>query len=310
MNHRLVIICFSLVVLFLGGVSMSAQELPAYYKTTTDVAARKKADPTSKNVFLVDKGERVVVSKIQTGKDGRPWGYCTDDKQSGQGWVRMMYLLYVKPAPVEAAPKEEIKQWKQILLHTAHFFGYQQANVWWFYGCLLVAIVCLYFSYVLFRTKLYYGLLVHALAILAILVYLSQNCNELFWHVNWESVRWWSIVGMIIYFLFAYFIWQFVKEFALGGHLYLVDHPLFAILSFVFSIGWLLVLIDFGANFFVEHIGLTTVLLFIFIPRPKKPRIYVEGEGYITGRGYDGGSKFLGDNGIRYCYDGKHWERM
>lgn len=309
MSHRLVTICFLLLVLLLGGMSMFAQELPAYYKTTTDVAARKKANPVSKNVFLVDKGNTVVVSKIKTGKDGRPWGYCTDDKQSGQGWIRMMYLIYDKPAPIEVAPKE-IKQWKLILIHTAHFLGYQQANVWWFYGCLLVVVMCLFFSFFLFRTKPYYGLLLHAIAILTALVYLSQNCNELFWHVNWESVRWWSIVGMIMYFLVAYFIWGLVKEFALSGYLDIGEHPLFAILCFVFCLGWLAVLVDFGANFFVEHIGLSTVLLFIFLPRPKKPRIYVEGEGYVTGRGYDGGSKFLGDNGIRYYYDGKRWERM
>lgn len=309
MSHRLATICFLLAVLLLGGMSMSAQELPAYYKTTTDVAIRKKANPVSKNVFLVDKGETVVVSKIKTGKDGRPWGYCTDDKQSGQGWVRMMYLTYDKPAPIEAAPKE-VKQWKQILLHTAHFLGYQQANVWWFYGCLFVVVMCLCFSFFLSFIKPYLSLLMHAIAILTAIVYFSQNYNELFWHVNWESVRWWSIVGTIMFFLFAYYIWELVKGFALGGKLYIGEKPLFAILCFVCSLGWLAVLVDFGANFFVEHIGLSTVLLFIFLPRPKKPRIYVEGEGYITGRGYNGGSKFLGDNGVRYYYDGKRWERM
>ena len=39
------------------------------------------------------------------------------------------------------------------------------------------------------------------------------------------------------------------------------------------------------------------------------PTIYVDGEGHITGRGYNGGSSFHGDNGEDYSYDGSRWHR-
>lgn len=54
------------------------------------------------------------------------------------------------------------------------------------------------------------------------------------------------------------------------------------------------------------------ILALIFIPKGggHKPTIYVKGEGHITGRGYNGGVNFHGDNGFDYEYDGKDWYRI
>ena len=54
------------------------------------------------------------------------------------------------------------------------------------------------------------------------------------------------------------------------------------------------------------------MVLLAAIPESKLPTIYVRGEGYITGHGYDGGGKFHGDNGCEYYYDSKRkrWRAM
>ena len=52
------------------------------------------------------------------------------------------------------------------------------------------------------------------------------------------------------------------------------------------------------------------IILKIIGSDSRSPTIYVEGEGYITGRGYHGGDRFRGDNGYHYYYDGSDWHPL
>ncbi|MCQ2342424.1 MAG: hypothetical protein MJZ75_02880 [Paludibacteraceae bacterium] len=307
-NHRLVIITLSLLFL-LGGMSLSAKELPAYYKATTTVNIRESANPESSKVSVVNKGCSVFVSRMKTGADYRQWGYCTDE-HSNQGWVCMDYLRYIGKSPSKSSGREKTTQWQKILLHTAHFFGYEHEMVWWFYGCMLVVAIALFFALNRDFDSPYITLLCHAIAIVAAAWYFTHSNCDILWHVTWESVRWWSLVGLWIYIFAARTFLEFVKSLAQLGMEEIRDHTLYAICCWVCSLGWVYVLIWFVANFIVEHTGWALLMLLAAIPKSKIPTIYVKGEGYVRGHGYDGGGKFHGDNGYDYYYDGKHWHPM
>lgn len=306
-NHRLIAVCTTLLVLLLGSVSLSAQELPCYYKAKSEVNVRKEPNAKSAKVTMLRKYQSVLVTRITKDPDNQDWGYCSIVNDN-EGWVCMKYMYFDRPGP-EPSTKQEMKQWKKVLLHTAHFFGYEQKNVWRFYGYLLVILVMLFSAYTFGEEHPFLALLFHTIAFLATYGYFYFGKGELLWHATWDSVRWWSIIGVSMYVYFAHVIWGYVKSF-LRQLVGLIHQPIFSILSVIIGLGWLLALIWFAGRFFMEHSLWVLILLLGLKPESKQPTIYVEGEGYVTGHGYDGGSKFKGDNGNHYYYEGGSWYPM
>ena len=145
--------------------------------------------------------------------------------------------------------------------------------------------------------------------------YTDRNCN---WGISLYIIG----IGFIMFFLGSAF---FKPLFVYGGILFLVTQICWAIWLIYANItqhgNWLNLLTAYciyligGFCIFITLAHLVA-LAFLFIIGallliPKghdhTPTIYVKGEGHITGRGYNGGVNFHGDNGREYEYDGNDW---
>lgn len=82
--------------------------------------------------------------------------------------------------------------------------------------------------------------------------------------------------------------------------------PVASLICLALGLLWAYALSGLVFNIFDEHPVICLLALLGVIPK-HTPTIYVAGEGYITGHGYDGGSRFHGDNGYEYWYDGESW---
>lgn len=147
--------------------------------------------------------------------------------------------------------------------------------------------------------------------------YTNRDCN---WLMSLFIVG----IGFVLFFLGS----AFSKTlFVYGGILFIISQICWVIWLIYANIiqhgNWLNLLVAYfiyligGFCIFITlaHLVSLVFLVAIFalflIPRGSghTPTIYVKGEGHITGRGYNGGVNFHGDNGHEYEYDGKDWGR-
>ena len=140
----------------------------------------------------------------------------------------------------------------------------------------------------------------------------SGTTGEAFWFLNFEKQ------GFVIWFI-CYIISAVFFGILIGmsiGHLKLVieifSNFWVGLIGLLIGSVWGYLLIRYIGIIFDEHPIICALAILGAISSGSAshtPTIYVDGEGHITGHGYDGGSSFRGDNGGDYKYDGSKWHR-
>lgn len=300
---------FLLCSLFLlGGMSLSADELPAYYTAKSTVNVRVSPGVRSQKLYTVRKGCSVVVTETAADGVGRMWGYC-EGTNGRKGWVCMSYMRYDGPLEKQhhsSSGRHSAAFWSSVLRCFLNFLGFGQSNVWWFYVCLILFIGSIKLSAVV-EDRLWLYALLQVLAMVSIYCYFRLP-GEHMWQFTWDEVGWLSLPGVYLYLVAGFILFWLCKS-HLATITSFFDAPWTTLLLVLFGIGWGVVLIQFVVCFFVEHEFWAILVLFAMIPARHTPTIYVDGEGHITGHGYNGGSDFHGDNGHRYHYNGGEWSR-
>lgn len=140
----------------------------------------------------------------------------------------------------------------------------------------------------------------------------SGTSGEVFWFINFEKQN--IIVWFICYILTAAFFGILIG--LTWGHLKLIlglfSNFWVAFIGLIIGCIWGVLLFKYIGIIFDEHPIICTLTILGALgsgTASHTPTIYVDGEGHITGHGYDGGSSFRGDNGSDYTYDGSKWHR-
>ena len=190
------------------------------------------------------------------------------------------------------------------------FNGIEAQSCFWL--CLVVALVS-YGVYVVFAEELpIVALAGNVVSALTVMVY-AQLDGDPFWFIDWENSHWfWWFLCVIIAVVFITSAFQ-----TFWAHIcmikYLFTCPVNALLGLVLGILWFAAAMSLVGAFMVNHTFVSVLIILCSIGSltdgAHVPAIYVSGEGHITGHGYDGGSKFHGDNGGNYHYDGNKWLR-
>lgn len=288
----------------LSGLSLAAEELPAYYKATSTVRLRPTPSTEKASVGRLEKGERVVITQIVTGVDGRKWGYCCRPT-SIDAWACLNYMRYDGAAGEYDGKYASF--WSQFWNHLLNFLGRGQENVWWFYGCL--TLICFFiFLNLAYGEMLLVYFITQVLIMGTIYAYVCLIRGEHMWMITWDKVGMLILPGVIFIFSSIYLMGSMCKQ-HLKAIRELFSDPITSILMVALGIGWGFVTLLFFMCFFLEHEYWGMFFLLGLLPPSHVPTIYVDGEGHITGHGYGGGSYFHGDNGHDYHYDGSDWHR-
>ena len=140
----------------------------------------------------------------------------------------------------------------------------------------------------------------------------SGTTGEVFWFINFEEQNF--FVWLACYFLTAMFFGTLIGM--AWGHLKLVleifSNLWVGLVGLIIGCVWALLLLRYFGIIIEEHPIICLLTLVGAIgsgSASHTPTIYVEGEGHVTGRGYNGGDSFRGDNGEHYEYDGSNWYR-
>lgn len=128
-----------------------------------------------------------------------------------------------------------------------------------------------------------------------------------FWFCDFYKINWViAFIGIIVAYTVLYVIFS-VSIGLMKNLRFLFSDPLWSVLIFILGIVWFFAAVNGVKSLFHHHEFLGLLLIMGVVPACKTPTIYVEGKGHITGRGYDGGNKFHGDDGNDYTYDGNKW---
>lgn len=193
----------------------------------------------------------------------------------------------------------------------ASMFGGLRAEdaFWWFF---IIAVGC-YVAFSALAEESPWVAFAASLASAVTIILYSRLYGDKYWFLEWGDGEHWLrwIVGFILTIAFLSFsfrtAWEHLK---LIGELF--SYPLLGIVGVVAGLAWLVAALYMLGALMVDH---TFAFFLILIGAcggsgsAHVPTIYVEGEGHITGRGYNGGDRFHGDNGNEYRYDGSDWHR-
>lgn len=150
------------------------------------------------------------------------------------------------------------------------------------------------------------------IAAFAIFIYVQLD-GDPFWYIDWEtsSWYWWLFCAMFTIGVVVMAFQTFWAHICLIK--YLFRSPVNAIIGVLVGIVWFAAAMCMVGTIVVNHSLLCILALFVSIGSlsggTAVPTIYVKDEGHITGHGYDGGSRFHGDNGNDYHYTGNEWFR-
>ena len=197
-----------------------------------------------------------------------------------------------------------------IILNSMSFIGWH-SDSYAFWILLALAIVFYFVSSSLVNEAPLTSVFVNLLCAGTLYLY-SGTIGEVFWFLNFEKQ------GLIIWFI-CYILTAAFFGILIGmtiGHLKLVlgvfSNFWAGLIGVLIGCVWGYLLLRYVGIIFDEHpiICAFTILGAIGSGSASHtPTIYVDGEGHITGHGYDGGSRFRGDNGGDYKYDGSRWHR-
>jgi len=193
----------------------------------------------------------------------------------------------------------------------ASMFGSLRAEnaFWWFF---IIAVGCYVAFSALAAESPWLAFSASLISAVTIICY-SRLYGDQYWFLEWGDGEHWFrwIVGFILTIAFLSFsfrtAWEHLK---LIGKLF--SYPLLGIVGVVTGLVWLAAALYMLGALISDHpIAFFLILLGVCggSSSAHVPTIYVEGEGHITGHGYNGGDRFHGDNGNEYIYDGSEWHR-
>ncbi len=197
-----------------------------------------------------------------------------------------------------------------MILNSMAFLDWQaDSAAFWI---LLALAILFYFSGVKLRDDAPIKSIALNLLSAAVLFLYSGTAGEAFWFINLERQN--LIAWFFCYILTAIFFGILIGMTIVHFKLLLEIFSDFwvALIGVIIGCIWGCLLLRYVGIIFEEHPVICFLTIFGAISSGSAshvPTIYVRGEGHITGRGYNGGSSFHGDNGYDYDYDGSNWHR-
>ena len=186
---------------------------------------------------------------------------------------------------------------------------YAEDSFWWFF---IIAVGCFVAFSILAEENPWLAFAANLVSAITIITY-SQLNGDKFWFLDWNGGEHW-FRWIVCFFLTIAFLafsfrtaWEHIKLIA-----ELFSFPLLAIVGIVVGLAWFAAAMYMLGALIVDHTFAFILIIICSLSGSGSthvPTIYVEGEGHITGHGYNGGDRFHGDNGNEYRYDGSDWHR-
>ena len=292
MKHHLFSIIFSVL---LALVSFESWGQSGLYTVTGDkVVIRSGPGTNYSKVSSRKKGDTVTVLSLYDGNWARV------QMGGSEGYISRQYITFKGPLPGQTVNKTSSSK------QQGASFDLKMGDVGKFWLFLALAIGLYILSMVLSETLPFISLLINVLSAGAIYLW-TEVSSECFWYLDFEHQ---NILLWFFYYLLTALFFGLIAGTAWGNlkaisELFSDFIP--SILCVIVGVVWGIVLLRLVGIMFDEHPIITFLTLVGAIPSSRVPTIYVPGEGYITGHGYDGGSRFHGDNGNHYWYDGDQW---